>query len=385
MKHLLVSVAVLFSLTQAAALAAPVEAWKAHFQKGDQSLKQGLYSVALREYDRALELNPNSWEVYLHKAKVYEKMGMPQRVIEAYDQAMSLHPRQERVWMERSDYFFRKGMAAQGLYDLEEGLRYLPNNANLRYTRALYYLQQKDYGKAMEDLSVAVTVKPLWVEAQLQKAELHRLNQDVMGYEQALSMAVQGSIQSKREVPLSWYLSRAKARSHLWLHYMSLNQTAMAMKMVEGEVADYSMALARYPAAKQPLELYAARARGYLLLTNYYGDLKDAKRQNEVLDKALADYNTLIKRNPKDSESLYFRGEIYLALEMCEKALADLNRACKLGNKKACYQEPPCTPPKKEAPADTPAGNTQTASPSPNSAPAAGGNSAQPAQAPGQQ
>ncbi len=303
-------------------LALPVMAsdWKSHLMSGDQNLGNARYTSALREYDLALEKNPNAWEVYLHKAKVYEKLGRQADVIAAYDQAMQLHPRQERVWMERSDYFIRRNMPDQARYDIEEGLRYLPYSPGLRYTRALYLLKyENDMAQVLEDLNMATQVRPDWIQAHILKAKLHRQLNQWPAYEQDLGMLIQYEPKNP-----AWYSERSQTRIHLASLYQAQQQTEMQAKVIEG---------------------------------------------------ALMDIETLVAMEPQNPTARLIRGRLYLFKgDRCKKALIDLKMACKMGMKDACYKKPPCEVPQPIATPTPEASGTATGTtantPAPASSPA---------------
>lgn len=286
--------------------AAPVAAadWKSHLTSGDQNLANSQFTSALREYDLALEMNPNAWEVYLHKAKLYEKQGRQAEVIAAYDNAMQLNPRQERLWMERSDYFIRRNMPAQARYDIEEGLRYLPYSPGLRFTRAMYLLKyDNNLPQVLEDLEIATQVRPNWLQAQMAKANLHSQLGQWPAFEQDLGVLIQYDAKNP-----SWYLQRGRTRIHLASLYHAQGQPEMQLQAAEGALTDMTSVLALDP--KNPI---ARLARGKLLL---------------------------------------FKGG------MCKEALADLKMACKSGMSDACYKKPPCELPKPVPSATPDAGAT---------------------------
>lgn len=183
------------------------ETWTQYFQQGESERRQGNFSAALRDYDRALALNPNAYDVFLSKAATYDKMGMFQRVIENYDIAISMHPRMEKVWMARTAFFARRGNAAQALRDLDEGIRYLPDSTNLRIARGVYYLNRKSYSQALPDFDAALIVKPQLMQALDLKAVCENHLQNYPAFESTLSQILK--LDSKR---VAAWVQRARVR-----------------------------------------------------------------------------------------------------------------------------------------------------------------------------
>lgn len=259
------------------------EPWKTAFNRAESYRQQGNFPAALRDYEKALSLNPNAWQVFLARAQTYEKMGMYQRVIENYDQAVALHPRQEQAWLQRAAFFMRRGQKAQALYDLEEGLRYQPYNTALLMARANFYFDRGQTDLALADAETALQANPKLLDAHFMKADCYLKLNNFDAYDQSLSDLL---VLAPTEANL--WVSRAAMRMH---H----NRSADAKKDLDKAIA-----------------LDSGNADAYFL------------RGQIFLDAAIK------LKNP----------------QFCAPALMDFKQACRLGAKAACYKKPPCAIPK---------------------------------------
>ncbi|HEY9844296.1 MAG TPA: tetratricopeptide repeat protein [Candidatus Obscuribacterales bacterium] len=241
--------------------------WTAYFNSGEANRLQGNFPAALRDFDRALALNPNAYEVYISRAKTYDKMGMYDRVIQNYDVAIAMHPKLERVWLARSAFFVRRKQAAEALRDLDEGLRFLPYSPNLRVARGSYYMNRLAYGRAVPDFDVAIQVKPTMMVALEKKAVCEKHLQHYPALEQTLSKII--AIDGRREA--AWY-----ERAQVHRHYNRLTQAD----------ADLSHALnlnprllkARFQRGQIRMEMAKAKPE---MCSPAINDLKLACRQGE--------------------------------------------------------------------------------------------------------
>jgi TolB-like protein/lipopolysaccharide biosynthesis regulator YciM len=119
--------------------------------RGDCYRDIGQVKQAIREYDKAIELNPNSWEAYQGRGELYQKFDLL-RAIENYHKAASLNRGSELPSLLRSLWkqYYYAGFIEQGLYYLQEALKLDRDSAMYYYYLSWYAYDLNDFGKGIE-------------------------------------------------------------------------------------------------------------------------------------------------------------------------------------------------------------------------------------------
>ena len=63
-----------------------------HQSRGLRHVRKGDYRKAIREFDKAIHLNPNYSEAYYNKGTIYSYKGEYSRAIENFNAALGLDP-----------------------------------------------------------------------------------------------------------------------------------------------------------------------------------------------------------------------------------------------------------------------------------------------------
>ena len=71
----------------------PTSDASAFLQKGINSIQSEDYQQAIKDFDKAIELNPNLAEAYNNRGLVYGKLGNLQQAIKDFDKAIELNPK----------------------------------------------------------------------------------------------------------------------------------------------------------------------------------------------------------------------------------------------------------------------------------------------------
>jgi len=88
---------------------------------------QGRYDLALRDYDKAIKLNPKYAVAYNDRGVTFLRMGRLDRAIADYDQALHLDPNTVFALYGRGIAKIRKGDSRGGLADIAAAREKLPN------------------------------------------------------------------------------------------------------------------------------------------------------------------------------------------------------------------------------------------------------------------
>ena len=117
--------------------------------------------IALSDFDKAIELNPNFVDAYKHKTYIYEHNGQYEKIIPIYKKIIELEPT-----LENYDYFLRylntyiENGSQKALKICEKIFELFPASSKLYELRGSTYYNLKDYDNAIADYKKAVELNP---------------------------------------------------------------------------------------------------------------------------------------------------------------------------------------------------------------------------------
>ncbi len=139
-----------------------VESWN---QLGDimMNLKNPL---AIRYYENALRIDTNNIETMHNKAYALQLFNRKEEAILEYKKIIDKRPDFELSYFNLGLLNLEKDSLDQALYYLTEAIKLNPEEASNYYYRAKTYLKQGKKNQAKNDLTLAITIFPKYIEAQ---------------------------------------------------------------------------------------------------------------------------------------------------------------------------------------------------------------------------
>jgi tetratricopeptide (TPR) repeat protein len=129
---------------------------QSYFQKGEIEL-------ALKEIDKALELNPNYVDAFFLRAIINNKRKDMEGVLADYNKIIELAPttsRIEVVYTNRSSIYLHKGEIDKALHDLDKAVSINPKVAEIYIARAVARLQKRELDGALADYEKSIELNP---------------------------------------------------------------------------------------------------------------------------------------------------------------------------------------------------------------------------------
>ena len=220
---------------------------------------------AMRDFDRAIRINPKSAQPFYNRATLLAKAGKKKRALNDFTKAIDRNEKFVNAWLDRSNVHFSNGDIDKALFGYEKVIELDPNNA-VAYNNRGYMMQLK--GK----MDVALEY-----------------------YGKAIAKAPK----------FAWLISTAHRRM-----MRSANINCRSTTTISRCVSIRS--------TKKTLKLSAKHASAYNLRGN---DLFAKKKYVE----AIADYDRAHALNPRASFILYNRGNAKKKLGQFKQAVADYN------------------------------------------------------------
>lgn len=229
--------------------------------------ERGDYEGALKDYTRAVEMEPNNPELLNSRGKTYFDMAgsgkyknqektLLEKAIKDYTEALSkskIKPESKsEALSNRGAAYGMSGMYEQSVRDITESIQLDPKNKNAYANRSIAYLNTGQYEKALADYQQYLKIDPnnfnFWYESGMVQRVLNR-NEDAI---KSLDHALQ--INPKLAIA---YLERARAKAQggnktgAQQDYQKAQQMGIKMEALDQKLMSGGMGPAKETAAPE--------------------------------------------------------------------------------------------------------------------------------------
>jgi tetratricopeptide (TPR) repeat protein len=253
-----------------------------------------LLEEAVEDFTRVIEELPNDAAVFRSRANALQNFGQNEAALADYDRAIELGDKHEAFnFLRRAEILYELGRTEEALADLERGLKSGPEyleDANWCYSLADYWKEEQPEA-ALQLLAAGIRKEPESEPGPGRKREGEE-GEAFIDFDQVLPLG-----------PRNGRAFFGRARFHLWN-------------------CDYEAALDDLKRAQKCQFTHA----------EFYRVRGKCRRRLELDQKAVEDFDQLLRLLPDDADALAWRAASLYALERYAEALADLDRALQLGN-----------------------------------------------------
>lgn len=131
-----------------------------YYNQGVARYEKGDYAEAIKDYTKAIELNPRYADAHYNRGIAYDDKGEYDRAIKDYTKAIELNPGYADAYVNRGIAYGRKGEYDQAISDFNEAIEIDPNVATAYYNRGLAYNKKGQYEQSISDYTKAIEVEP---------------------------------------------------------------------------------------------------------------------------------------------------------------------------------------------------------------------------------
>lgn len=100
-----------------------LEESEAYYNQGLANTENGNVELAIKDYTKAIEINPELVEAYISRGIAYSKKGEIELAIEDYSMAIKLNPEESDAYYYRSKAWLKLGEKENAKSDMKTGSR----------------------------------------------------------------------------------------------------------------------------------------------------------------------------------------------------------------------------------------------------------------------
>ena len=143
----------LAAITQAINLA-PRAVW--YGNRGNLYRDQQKYKLALDDYNKAIELNPNHANAYVNRGILYYNQQKYELALSDFSKAIDINPNDAEAYSNRGGVYYNQQKYELALSDINKAIEINPNYAVAYYNRGNLYKDLQKYDLALADYDKAI-------------------------------------------------------------------------------------------------------------------------------------------------------------------------------------------------------------------------------------
>jgi len=133
---------------------------EAYYNRANYYGKLGRNEEALRDYDRALDLNSNVARIWYNKGLLLAQLDRSDSALVCFDRVLALDPRNVDALNNRGAMRYRKGNLAGAIADFTRILELNPRYRDGYLNRAVAYADGKEFEKSVADRRRGIEIDP---------------------------------------------------------------------------------------------------------------------------------------------------------------------------------------------------------------------------------
>ncbi|MFQ5480533.1 MAG: tetratricopeptide repeat protein, partial [Thermodesulfobacteriota bacterium] len=116
---------------------------------------EGNLELALKDYNKAIEISPGNSRGYVNRGIIYGKRSLFQKAIKEFSQAASINPSNPRAYLNRGVAYLGTGDYVRALTDLKKAVDLDPVNKKAHFNLGIAYLKVGDKARASASMEKA--------------------------------------------------------------------------------------------------------------------------------------------------------------------------------------------------------------------------------------
>ncbi len=267
---------------------------EAYNLQGENQINKNLYNHAIKDFSKALAINPNYVDALINRGSAYTQLGR-------FNDA---------------------------LMDFNHALKFEKKDAELYNKRGEVFIQNNMHDQAIKDFTAAVVLNPLFSDAYLNRGRAYSekgMPEEAMNdFNQAIKADSDHSF---------GFVDRAAPSIHKDMDEESSGNKEKALQFIQLGLADLKSDKFTEAAENftQAINLTPSNAEGYINRGRAYIKL-------DKVDEAMADFNQGVIFDPLNATLYYWRAQAWKAKDDQFNVTEDLKLSCEMGYEPACFE-----------------------------------------------
>ena len=266
---------------------------EAYNLQGETSLSRKQYDNAIKDFSRAININPKFVDALINRGGTYADLGRFNDALGDFNDALKYEKKDAGLYNKRGEIFLENNLYDQAIKDFSSAIVLNPMFSDAFLNRGRAYSEKGMPEEAMNDFNQAI-------KADSDHADIHLFDR--------AAPPIQEDKESKAD--------RGEAES--------LNQQGVAN--MEKEL--YDEAIKNFT---QAIELQTTFADAYINRGRIYTMQKE-------INQAVADFNQAVMFDPLNAEIYYWRSQAWKEKGDDYNVTEDLKLACEMGHEAACVE-----------------------------------------------
>jgi tetratricopeptide (TPR) repeat protein len=131
-----------------------------YFNRGIAHAYKDEYDKAIADYNRAIELSPNSQGAYMTRGMTYFTKREYDKAIADINRVIELNPKNDSAYNKRGAAYIFKGGFDEAIADFNRAIELNPDNELAYLNRGYAYKAKGEYGQAIADYNRAFELNP---------------------------------------------------------------------------------------------------------------------------------------------------------------------------------------------------------------------------------
>ena len=131
-----------------------------YYDKGGEYWDAGDWGMAIGEYTKAIELNPDFTFAYFERGYSYNQLGQNQNAINDYTKAIQLDPNYDMAYNNRGWSYGQLGQDQNAINDYTIAIQLDPDHAFAYSNRGVAYFSLGQYQLSIDDVTKAIQQEP---------------------------------------------------------------------------------------------------------------------------------------------------------------------------------------------------------------------------------
>ncbi|MCC7430060.1 tetratricopeptide repeat protein, partial [bacterium] len=115
---------------------------------------------ALEDYNKIIEIEPETTEFYQRRAEFYQKIGNNEKALEDYNKIIEIEPEMAEHYQRRAEFYQKIGNIEKALEDYNKTIEIEPETTVYYQRRAEFYQKIGNIEKALEDYNKEIELEP---------------------------------------------------------------------------------------------------------------------------------------------------------------------------------------------------------------------------------